>query len=248
MFDFSLVYFLLSLAIASPPDVSQKDPKREEPHLLGHVLPIYPSQIAGDMHGDVYLWVNIDATGKVSRVEVISGPDVFYDAAIEAAQKLPFEPAKQDGIPTEGRIKVSFHFAPPTQHQLEKHTDVFEMIVVHEENMDLEDSKVRMTLDETDIARQASKDLAEVMEQTPGVVAAGGTTDSSKPIIRGHQERRLLVINDGIRHESQKWGPNHATEIGSVVATVNRQYSPLRHVLSQRIFEKILHTKTIIRY
>jgi iron complex outermembrane recepter protein len=213
MFGLSLVYFLLSFAIASPPDVSQKEPKREDPHLLGHVLPIYPSQLAGDIHGDIYLWVNVDTTGKVTQVEIISGPDVFYDSAIEAAHKLPFEPAKQDGVPIEGRIKVYFHFAPPTQHQLEEHSGMFEMVVVHEENMDLEDSKVRMTLDETEISRQASKDLAEVMEQTPGVVAGGSTTDSSKPIIRGHQERRLLVINDGIRHESQKWGSDHATEI-----------------------------------
>ena len=123
-----------------------------------------------------------------------------------------------DGEPIEGRIKVYFHFAPPTQHQLEQHSDVFEMVVVHEENIDLEDSKIRMTLDEGDIARQATKDLAGIMEQTPGVVVAGGTTDSSKPIIRGHQERRLLVINDGIRHESQKWGADHATEIDPFTA------------------------------
>ena len=71
-----------------------------------------------------------------------------------------------DGEPVEGRIKVYFHFAPPTQHQLEQHSDVFEMVVVHEENIDLEDSKIRMTLDEGDIARQATKDLAGIMEQT----------------------------------------------------------------------------------
>ena len=41
------------------------------------------------------------------------------------------------------------------------------MVVVHEENIDLEDSKIRMTLDEGDIAHQATKDLAGIMEQTP---------------------------------------------------------------------------------
>ena len=156
--------------------------------------------------------LSVNRKGQVSHVEIISGPEVL---AIEAE---PFEPAMLDGEPIEGRIKVYFHFAPPTQHQLEQHSDVFEMVVVHEENIDLEDSKIRMTLDEGDIARQATKDLAGVMEQTPGVVVAGGTTDSSKPIIRGHQERRLLVINDGIRHESQKWGADHATEIDPFTA------------------------------
>mgnify|MGYP001237050019 CR=1 FL=1 len=215
---FYILQIYMSLVFANPSDVSQKDPKRREPHLIGHILPVYPIQEAGNTHGDVYLWVDVDVEGQVSRVEIISGPEVFYSAAVEAAQKLPFEPAMLDGEPVDGRVKVYFHFAPPTQHQFEQHSDVFEMIVVHEENIDLEDSKIRMTLDEKDIARQATQDLASVMEQTPGVVVAGGTTDSSKPIIRGHQERRLLVINDGIRHESQKWGADHATEIDPFTA------------------------------
>ena len=45
------------MAFANPPDVSQKDPKRRDPHLKGHILPVYPIQEAGNIHGDVYLWV-----------------------------------------------------------------------------------------------------------------------------------------------------------------------------------------------
>ena len=29
--------------------------------------------------------------------------------------------------------------------------------------------------------------------------------NAAKPIIRGQQERRLLLLYDGVRHESQKW-------------------------------------------
>ena len=76
----------MSMAFANPPDVSQKDPKRRDPHLKGHILPVYPIQEAGNIHGDVYLWVNVDRKGQVSRVEIISGPEVFHDAAIETAQ------------------------------------------------------------------------------------------------------------------------------------------------------------------
>jgi iron complex outermembrane receptor protein len=61
--------------------------------------------------------------------------------------------------------------------------------------------------------RTAGDDLAETVSQVAGVRMAGGTTDAAKPIIRGQQERRLLVLYDGVRHESQKWGSDHATEI-----------------------------------
>ena len=34
-----------------------------------------------------------------------------------------------------------------------------------------------------------------------------------KPLIRGQTERRLLIVQDGIPHASQKWGVDHAPEI-----------------------------------
>ena len=57
-----------------------------------------------------------------------------------------------------------------------------------------------MTLDEGDIARH-TKDLA-ILWNKLGVVVAGGTTDSSKPITRVIKKDGCWH-NDGIRHESQ---------------------------------------------
>lgn len=90
--------------------------------------------------------------------------------------------------------------------------DVFE-ITVRADDVDVEDTRARTTLNAADLERQAGDDFAETLAGVAGVRIAGGTTDSSKPIIRGHRERRLLVLNDGVRHESQKWGPDHATEV-----------------------------------
>ena len=80
-------------------------------------------------------------------------------------------------------------------------------------NPDVEDTRARTTLDEDVIDKSAGDDLAQTVSQVAGVRIAGGASDTSKPIIRGQQERRLLVLNDGVRHESQKWGPDHGTEI-----------------------------------
>jgi len=91
-------------------------------------------------------------------------------------------------------------------------------IVVHGTNPDEEDTRARTTLDAEDLEASAGEDLATALSRVPGVDAAAGTSDASKPIIRGHRERRLLVLYDGVRHESQKWGPDHATEIDPFAA------------------------------
>lgn len=81
-----------------------------------------------------------------------------------------------------------------------------------------QDTRSRATLDDVALERAQGQDLAEAMVQISGVTAARGTADGSKPVIRGLQERRLLVLFDGVRHESQKWGDDHATEIDAFAA------------------------------
>lgn len=73
-------------------------------------------------------------------------------------------------------------------------------------------------LDEAALDRSAGDDLAETLASVPGVTAARGSSDATKPVIRGQLERRLLVLLDGVRHEGQKWGADHATEIDPFAA------------------------------
>lgn len=74
------------------------------------------------------------------------------------------------------------------------------------------------TLDAAQLEKSAGQDLGETVAVVPGVAVGRGNGDSTKPIIRGQVERRLLVIFDGVRHESQKWGLDHATEIDPFAA------------------------------
>lgn len=93
----------------------------------------------------------------------------------------------------------------------------FEVEVVGEHVNDA-DTHATHTLGADDLARAAGQDLAEAVAQVPGVALARGTADQSKPIIRGQYERRLLLLFDGVRHESQKWGLDHAPEIDPYAA------------------------------
>jgi iron complex outermembrane receptor protein len=90
--------------------------------------------------------------------------------------------------------------------------------VIHAADPDQASAQSRATLDAEALARSAGADLAETLAQLPGLTVQAGTADVSKPMLRGHTERRLLVLFDGVRHESQKWGPDHATEIDPFAA------------------------------
>ncbi len=91
-------------------------------------------------------------------------------------------------------------------------------IVVEETAPDDHDTHARSTVDEAALERASGTGLAESISEVPGVQVGRGSADTAKPIIRGQVERRLLVLFDGVRLESQKWGADHATEIDPFAA------------------------------
>ena len=204
------MFWLLAIALADPASGQLAE---TPPEMLSQTELRYPE--GATEHADVTIQVSLDAAGAVLQVEVVEGPEVFHEAAIEAGHRLRFAPATRGGEPVHSTALVVFHFAPPHD---ESHFEGTGTIVVHAEDPDRNDVRARTTLDEADIEAHASDDLSETVDDVPGVTIGGGATDAGKPIIRGQTERRLLVLQDGIRHESQKWGADHATEIDPFAA------------------------------
>jgi TonB family protein len=64
---------------------------------------------------EVALLLTIDASGNVTRADIEKPVGHGFDeAAVEAAQKLVFEPAKRDGKPVASRgLRIVYRFAPP---------------------------------------------------------------------------------------------------------------------------------------
>ncbi len=204
-------------AFAEPPSTSTTPQDGALPaRLLEEVAPVWPPG-AGDAHGDVVVLVTVGTDGAPTAVVVESGPEVFRASALAAAEALRFVPATLDGVAVETRVAVSFHFAPPEAPPVDD-AGLVETVEVHAGHPDQEDPHASTTLDAADLARAAAADLAETVAAVPGVTLARGTADVSKPIIRGQSERRLLLLVDGVRHESQKWGPDHAPEIDPFAA------------------------------
>lgn len=174
------------------------------PELLGGATLRYPEEaIESGLHADVVVQVGVDTQGRVTDVTVLESPDIFRKEASRAAQELSFSPATRGGIPVAGTAVVTFHFAPP---------ELQEIVVVGVDE-DRRDPHASTTLRAEDLDRLAGQDTAEVVASVPGVEVSRGNAATSKPIIRGQTERRILILHDGVRHESQKWGPDHAPEV-----------------------------------
>ena len=55
--------------------------------------------------------------------------------------------------------------------------------------------------------------LAKMLETIPGVSSISTGSTVAKPVIQGMHSSRILLMNNGVRLESQSWGADHAPEI-----------------------------------
>ncbi len=113
-------------APAPTPPVTPPVPKGiTMPRPLNYVPPTYPPEAEkAGITGQVVLSLDIDKEGHVTKATVIEpGGHGFDEAALEAGQKLLFEPArKADGTPFAARIKYRYGFTltPAPQSVVEK--------------------------------------------------------------------------------------------------------------------------------
>jgi protein TonB len=75
------------------------------------VSPVYPS-LARNQHvgGDVKIDALIDANGRVTSMNVLSGPTLLHQAAMDALRQWKYQPATLDGksIPMHLTITIQF--------------------------------------------------------------------------------------------------------------------------------------------
>jgi TonB family protein len=86
------------------------------PIVRDHVDAVYPpSALPERKHATVVLVVTVDVDGHVSKADVVeSGGADLDEAALIAVRQWTFYPAVRDGRPVASRIRVPFHFAPPS--------------------------------------------------------------------------------------------------------------------------------------
>ncbi|MCE2845391.1 MAG: TonB-dependent receptor plug domain-containing protein, partial [Sediminibacterium sp.] len=60
--------------------------------------------------------------------------------------------------------------------------------------------------------------LGEILKQVNGVAVLQTGSTIFKPVIHGLHSQRILLVNNGVRLESQQWGTDHAPEIDPFIA------------------------------
>jgi periplasmic protein TonB len=82
-----------------------------EPVLLSKIAPIYPvvAKEAG-IEGDVVIKTSLDKNGNVGHMEIVSGPAMLRQAALEALHRWKYKPSTLNGEPVPVTILVTLRF------------------------------------------------------------------------------------------------------------------------------------------
>ncbi|MFC3809970.1 TonB-dependent receptor [Lacihabitans lacunae] len=68
------------------------------------------------------------------------------------------------------------------------------------------------------IFSKSGESLASSLSQINGLTMLQNGATISKPVIHGLHSNRILILNNGVRHEGQQWGNEHAPEIDPFMA------------------------------
>lgn len=97
----------------------------------------------------------------------------------------------------------------------ESHTTLNELIVDGNKKRDLSMKSAQSItqVDQLYIEQNFAGSLMQSLEKIPGVKAMSIGSGQSKPAIRGLGFNRMIVTENGIKHEGQQWGEDHGLEI-----------------------------------
>ena len=99
-----------------PADKGEWSSAAAEDGLVQRVEPEYPEEARlQNIQGAVVLEVQIDQTGVVQAVRLISGPDILANAAIDAVKHWRFKARSADTRPAETQTRITLNFKLPNK-------------------------------------------------------------------------------------------------------------------------------------
>lgn len=94
-------------------------------------------------------------------------------------------------------------------------------ITIKENYQQLRQQQISLNMDMVGadyLRRNLGGSLMQSLEKLPGIKTIGIGSGGSKPLIRGLGFNQVVVVENGIRHEGQQWGADHALEIDQFTA------------------------------
>lgn len=79
-------------------------------------------------------------------------------------------------------------------------------------------SKVKVGISRKELDKVGGDNLANVLKNASGVTILQNGANISKPVIQGLTNQRIMMLNNGVKIESQQWGNDHSPEIDPFLA------------------------------
>jgi iron complex outermembrane receptor protein len=90
--------------------------------------------------------------------------------------------------------------------------------VIVQGSLDKQPDAVKSELSGKDVRETRGLTLGETLKKVSGVTVLQTGSTIFKPVIHGLHSQRVLMLNNGVRHEGQQWGSEHAPEIDPFIA------------------------------
>ncbi len=113
-------------------------------------------------------------------------------------------------------VEENTHFDITLPHSQSHETDT---VHIHDKHPDPKPTQAESSISGKDLEKMAGKSLGEALKGIAGVNALQTGPSIFKPVIHGMHSNRIVIMNNGVRQESQQWGSEHAPEIDPFTAT-----------------------------
>lgn len=211
MLDIALLGTLLTLAPPTSPD-SSRSACSERASWTGTV-------VDGDT-GEAIPGAKVELRPRAGEAVVFARTDDEGQARVEGlcTGTLRITVSKSEHEPSEETIDLAAPQVETTIYLQALHAHHSErVIIVHDDSQPYMGSSVHLA--GAELAKTRGVGLSDAISGVSGVSTMRGIAGGmGKPVIRGQVGRRNLIIFDGIRHEGQKWGLDHAPEIDPYAA------------------------------
>ncbi len=94
-----------------------------------------------------------------------------------------------------------------------------EEVVITADKRKREKTTVAVRMTQAQLKENVGKNLAQLLQQVPGMSSISSGATIMKPVIQGMHSSRILLINNGVRQEGQQWGADHAPEVDASSVT-----------------------------
>ncbi len=116
-------------------------------------------------------------------------------------------------------IKIRIKKDETIRIALEQDETLLNEVVVQEHYDHISKSQTNAVLSGAALEALRGKTLGAALKNITGVNTIQSGPAIFKPVIHGVHSQRILMLNNGIRHEGQQWGAEHAPEIDPFIAS-----------------------------